>query len=62
MIGVHDNDAADRILEFGKSLQDRQDTFYMVCNVHGIVKVGVKTDVNSLPAIIGTNIWNENGD
>ena len=51
IIGVHDNNAADRILEYGESLQDGQGTFFMVCNVHGIVKVGVETDVNTLPAI-----------
>ena len=62
MIGVHDSNAADRILEYGESLQDGQDTFFMVCNVHGIVKVGVETDVNTLPAIKGTDIWNENGN
>ena len=44
--------------------QERQlmGPFFMVCNVHGIVQIGVEDDVNSLPAIKGTNIWNENGD
>ena len=62
MIGVHDNDAADRILAYVESLQDGQGTFFMVWNVHGIVKIGVEDDVNSLPEIKGTNIWKENGE
>ena len=54
-----------RILAYGEclqSLQDEQATFFIVCNVHGIVKAGIENDVNSLPAIKDSNIWNENGE
>ena len=66
VVAVHDPDADERIQAQSDSLSKDEDTFYIIYNVHGIVRKPKKKEDNtidtySLPAIQGSSIWNEEG-